>query len=178
MPPKQKTIRYATSMKVLGLPLLSIAYGPDTSKGEAKGWARGIIAMGDIATGVVALGGLAGGGIAVGGISLGAISIGGVGLGGLVIGGVAVGLISLGGVAVGQYAKGGSAVGQYVISPKHCDPDAAKVFSMLYLQGTKPAAKDEAKPAEPDKKQDTKPVDQSNTESDKTPVDADPDPKN
>ncbi|WP_157605434.1 hypothetical protein [Schlesneria paludicola] len=161
MPRKPKTIRYATSMKLLGLPLLAIACGPDASKGEAKGWARGIIAIGDMATGLIAIGGLAGGGIAVGGVSLGAISIGGVALGGMVLGGVAVGLLAMGGVAVGHYAKGGSVVGTYVVGPKRCDPEAARVFNMLYLGSSKPAAKEDAKPEHQEKDEDIKSTDKA-----------------
>ena len=133
-------------MKVMGYPLLAIACGPDTSKDELKGWARGVIAIGDIATGLIAFGGLAGGGISVGGISLGAISIGGVSLGGMVLGGVAVGYLAIGGVAVGHYAKGGAAVGTYVSSPKRHDPEAVRLFNSLIPGSSGPDAKTETKP--------------------------------
>ncbi|WLD12011.1 hypothetical protein [Planctellipticum variicoloris] len=124
----KKCVRYQSSFKILGWPLLAVACGPDPATGETRGWARGIIAFGDIATGVIAIGGLAGGGIAVGGLACGLATVGGVALGGLVLAGVAIGGVSFGGVAVGHYAKGGVGVGTYVVSPKRQDPEALRVF--------------------------------------------------
>lgn len=124
----KKCVRYTSSMKILGWPLLAIACGPDPATGEARGWAKGIVAFGDIATGLVAVGGLAGGGIAVGGLACGLATVGGVALGGLVLAGVAIGGVSFGGVAVGHYAKGGVGVGTYVVSPKRQDPEALRIF--------------------------------------------------
>ena len=43
------------------LPFYDIALGPDLSRGELRGHARGVIAVGDIATGVLAVGGWPGG---------------------------------------------------------------------------------------------------------------------
>ncbi len=143
---QKKTVRFATSAKLLGLPLLVIACGPDASKGETRGWARGIIAIGDVATGLIAIGGLAGGGIAVGGLSLGALGVGGVSLGGIILGGVAIGYLALGGVAIGNYAKGGAAVGTYVVSSERRDPEAVRVFNSLIPGGSQPAKDDAAKP--------------------------------
>jgi hypothetical protein len=139
---QKKTIRYATSAKLLGLPLLVIACGPDASKGETRGWARGIIAIGDVATGLIAIGGLAGGGIAVGGLSLGALGVGGVSLGGIILGGVAIGYLAFGGVAIGHYAKGGAAVGTYVINSERSDPESVRVFNSL-IPGISQPLKDE-----------------------------------
>lgn len=124
----KKCVRYTSSFKLLGCPLLAIACGPDPERGEKRGWARGIIAIGDVATGVIAIGGLAGGGVAVGGLSCGLATIGGVALGGAVLAGVAIGGLSFGGVAIGHYAKGGVAVGTHVVSPKRQDPEALRIF--------------------------------------------------
>jgi hypothetical protein len=90
-----------------------IACGPDNSTSEERGFARGIIAIGDIAVGMIAIGGIATGVVSIGGLSLGLVSIGGVAAGGLVLGGVSLGLVAFGGVAVGLAAGGGVAIGYY-----------------------------------------------------------------
>jgi hypothetical protein len=75
-------IRRRSKTMVGGWPLWEIAVGPDLERGQMRGHAKAIIAIGDMATGVVAIGGLAGGVIAFGGLSLGL---------GLAIGGLAIG---------------------------------------------------------------------------------------
>ena len=57
-------------------PLISIAVGADWSRAERNGHARGIIAIGDIATGVIAIGGIARGLFSLGGIAIGIIALG------------------------------------------------------------------------------------------------------
>ncbi|MFO1371381.1 MAG: hypothetical protein U1F42_02970 [Candidatus Competibacteraceae bacterium] len=123
-----------------GLPLYDIAVGPDPEKGETRGHAKGIIAIGDIATGVLALGGVARGVIAVGGLaaglllsigglSIGLLAVGGLAIGGIALGGGAIGGIAIGGGAFGYYAVGGGAAGVHVISGLQQDPDAIQFFS-------------------------------------------------
>lgn len=51
-------------------PLLSVAIGPDAARRELNGRARGIVAIGDIATGVIAIGGIARGLVAIGNLVL------------------------------------------------------------------------------------------------------------
>jgi hypothetical protein len=132
-------IRMRSSFCVAGLPLYDIAIGPDFEKGEMRGKARGIIAIGDIAMGVFAFGGLAVGAISVGGCSLGLLcgigglsvgllAIGGVAIGAVAVGGVAVGFVAVGGCALGYYACGGVAFGKFVISGMHQDPEAIRFF--------------------------------------------------
>lgn len=141
--------RYTSPTVVFGLPLLSIALGP--SGDELRGRAKGIIAIGDIATGWLALGGIARGIIALGGMSIGIVSFGGMSLGlfafggwaagGVATGGGAVGIIAngggaagfiaRGGGAIGYYASGGGVNGKYVISPNRRDTEAVKVFQFL-----------------------------------------------
>ena len=75
-------IRKRSNRCYWGLPLYDIAMGPDPGKGEMRGHAKGIIAIGDIATGVLALGGVARGVIAFGGVAAGLL----LGIGGLSIG--------------------------------------------------------------------------------------------
>lgn len=142
---KKKSIRYESSIKILGWPLVSIATGPDRTKGEKRGWARGIIAIGDLATGVIAVGGLAAGGVSVGGVSVGAVSVGGVSLGGLILAGVAIGYATFGGVAIGHYAKGGAAVGAHVVSPHHRDPEAVRFFNSFIPGANAAEVPDQAK---------------------------------
>ena len=103
---------YRSKHSLFGLPLVHIHCGPGIH------WARGIIAIGDIATGFVALGGIAAGLVSLGALSLGLllalgalsagmISIGGLALGLTAWGGFAFGLLSVGGISCGVYAAGG-----------------------------------------------------------------------
>lgn len=128
-----QNVRYTSKARILGWPLVAMSQGPDLATNEVRGHARGIIAIGDIATGFIAIGGMARGVIAVGGIAVGLVTVAGVGLGGFVIAGVALAQTAFGGVAVGQYAKGGVAVGAHVISAKHVDGTAAEWFERLGL---------------------------------------------
>jgi hypothetical protein len=99
------SVRVQSSHRLFGIPLYDIAIGPDPARGEAKGRAKGIIAVGDVASGLVAVGGVAVGGIALGGVSAGIVSVGGCCLGLLARGGVAVGAAAWGGLAVGLWGK-------------------------------------------------------------------------
>ena len=96
---------YRSKRTLLGLPLVHI------NVGQGNRWARGIVAIGNLATGLVSLGGISVGLVALGGLSLGLLSLGAVVFGLLCWGGVALGLLSVGGVAIGQYAFGGVALG-------------------------------------------------------------------
>lgn len=115
--------RYRSKATLFGLPLIDVALGPH--EGEPRGRAKGIIAVGDIATGVLALGGIARGVVSVGGMAVGLFSAGGlaVGLvsatggsavGALAVGGMAIGGLATGGGAAGVYAQGGAAFGLHV----------------------------------------------------------------
>jgi hypothetical protein len=105
---ERNSIRIRSRQQVFGLPLYDIAFGPDLEKGELRGHAKGIFAMGDTATGAIALGGVASGGIAIGGLAFGVLSIGGVALGLLgALGGVALGGLAMGGVAIALKSMGG-----------------------------------------------------------------------
>lgn len=92
-----KPYEYISKMKIGKLPLVHVHTGGYVNTSKAKG----IIAIGDIATGVIAIGGVSFGLISAGGVSFGVISIGGVSFGGISIGGVTFGLIALGGAAYG-----------------------------------------------------------------------------
>lgn len=139
-------VRYRSAAAIGDVPLVSIALGPDPEKGEWRGHARGVVAIGDTATGVVAIGGLAIGGVAIGGLSVGLASLGGLALGvflavgggavgGTPIGGAAVGRVAIGGGAVGEYACGGGAAGAHVVSATRRDPEAEAFFREHGLAG-------------------------------------------
>ena len=122
-------IRKRSNRLYWGLPLYDIAMGPDPEKGEMRGHAKGIVAIGDSATGVLALGGLARGGVAMGGLAAGLLlGIGGLSTGLLAFGGLAIGGIAIGGGAIGYYAVGGGAFGEHVISGMAQDPEAVRLF--------------------------------------------------
>ncbi|MCA9060659.1 MAG: hypothetical protein KDA85_19240 [Planctomycetaceae bacterium] len=136
-------VRRRSATTILGLPLVDIATGPDPSRGEVRGHAKGIIAIGDKATGVLAIGGVACGLISIGGVAIGGLTLGGVslgilfGLGGvatgaLAIGGAAIGYVAIGGAAIGVYAAGGGAVGQHVINGMQQDPEAVSFFTQWF----------------------------------------------
>ncbi|MDR1270084.1 MAG: hypothetical protein LBK82_11225 [Planctomycetaceae bacterium] len=109
-------IRYNSETKFWGMPFISIAMGPDTEKNEVRGHAKGIIAIGDIATGGLAIGGIARGVVATGGVSVGIIALGGLSIGIVALGGLAMGLIALGGLAIALcMALGGGAIAPIAI---------------------------------------------------------------
>ena len=114
--------RYRSKATLFGLPVIDVAVGP--KDGELRGHAKGIIAIGDIATGGIALGGIARGVVAVGGFAVGLFALGGAGVGllcgcggfgvgGLASGGGSVGICASGGFAAGVVAQGGAALGLY-----------------------------------------------------------------
>ncbi len=122
--------------------------GPDWERGEMRGHARGIFALGDMATGWFAFGGLARGFFAFGGLAIGlfafggaaigiVLAIGGAAIGGLAIGGGAVGGVAIGGGACGYYAFGGGAVGVHTVSPLRQDPAALDFFRQHFPWLTK-----------------------------------------
>ena len=143
-------IRKRADWGIGDIPFYDIAIGADPERGEIRGHARGVIAIGDIATGVVALGGLARGVVAFGGLaaglfSLGGLSvgllsaIGGLAIGGLALGGAAIGGVAVGGGAAGHYACGGGAVGTHVVSSVRHDPEAVRFFREHAFAGLCPA---------------------------------------
>lgn len=134
-----RAIRKRSDYEYLGMPLWSVAVGPDLAKGENRGHAKGVIAIGDMATGIFALGGLARGFIAVGGLAMGVFAVGGLAFGGLASGGLAIGIMAIGGGAIGwtaiggaaagYYAAGGAAWGTFVVSAMERSPEAVAFFT-------------------------------------------------
>jgi hypothetical protein len=136
---RMRGIRRRASWTIGSLPAWDIAVGPDPARGEMRGHARGVIAIGDIATGVIALGGLARGAIAFGGLAVGLVSFGGfsagaifatggLAIGAIAAGGAALGGIAFGGAAAGVYACGGAAAGAHVASASRRDAEAVLFF--------------------------------------------------
>ena len=115
--------RYRSKASMFGLPVANVAFGPHQD--GPRGHARGIIAIGDIATGWLAIGGVARGIVAVGGLAIGVFALGGGAVGllaatgggavalGAATGGLAVGSIAVGGGAAGIAAQGGAAFGRF-----------------------------------------------------------------
>jgi len=105
---------YRTKREIKGVPIFHINVGLGFYK------AKGIIAIGNIATGVVAIGVIAKGIIAIGTLAIGIFALGafaigliafaGIALGGVAVGGIAIGYLAIGGLALGIYAIGGCAV--------------------------------------------------------------------
>jgi hypothetical protein len=137
-------IRRRATWSIANLPLYDIALGSDPGRRQLRGRARGIIAIGDIASGVLAIGGYARGIIAIGGLATGIVSFGGlsVGLvsafgglaiGGLALGGAAVGGVAVGGSSAGYYACGAAAAGVHVVSATERSPAAGAFFRQLGL---------------------------------------------
>lgn len=139
-------IRKRATWGIGDIPFYDISLGPDFERGELRGHAKGLIAIGDLASGFLALGGFARGAVAVGGMAMGLVSFGGMSLGvllavgGLAVGGLAMGGGALGGVAVGggaagYYACGGGAMGVHRIDATHRDPEAEAFFTEYGLMG-------------------------------------------
>jgi hypothetical protein len=109
---RSKDVRIESRKKIFGLPIVSIAIGPNPERAENRGLARGFIAIGDISVGVFSFGGLAFGVFSFGGASVGLASVGGLAVGIISLGGAAIGLLAaVGGVAIGFNAVGSLAIG-------------------------------------------------------------------
>lgn len=137
-------IRRKASVTIGRMPLYEISLGSDPGRRQLRGHARGIIAIGDVASGVLAIGGYARGVVAIGGLAAGIVSFGGlsVGLlsafgglaiGGFALGGAAVGGVAVGGSAAGYYACGAASAGMYAVSATVSEPEAVTLFQQLGL---------------------------------------------
>ena len=101
---------YRSRCTLWGLPLVHINLSQ-----RGLTWARGIIAIGNVATGLVAVGCFAAGLLSVGAICLGLLVIAGIALGVVSIGCISIGMLAFGGVALGYLAVGGSCFGIYAV---------------------------------------------------------------
>lgn len=107
--PRAFHYEYKSKRTLFGLPLVHINVGVGIRK------ARGIIAVGTLASGIVALGALSCGVISLGALSLGLISLGAAAVGIFAVGGFAAGAAAIGGISVGLLAVGGVALGKYAL---------------------------------------------------------------
>ena len=149
---------YRSRRTLFGLPLVHIHLGYGFCR------ARGIVAIGNIATGVISLGCVSTGAVSIGGVTLGALALGGLAAGLFAFGGLALGVllavgggalslgVSLGGAAVSRFvAQGGLAVGQYAAgdaafgsvlaigNSSHSNDGLALTFTQLDELGLSPA---------------------------------------
>jgi len=101
---------YKSKRIMLGLPLVHINIGFGLRK------AKGVLAIGNIATGILAIGLIAKGLLAIGLLSIGLIGIGILSLALLLaIGTISVGIFSLGAVALGIFTLGAVSIGIYSV---------------------------------------------------------------
>lgn len=104
-------VRIESQIKFGSFPLVSIAFGKDLEAGEESGHAKGVFAIGDVATGVFAYGGTARGVFAFGAKAYGVLSIGAFSVGLIACGALAIGPLSLGGLSIGGVAMGLISIG-------------------------------------------------------------------
>ncbi len=100
---------YTSRRTLWGLPLVHVNLG----RGFRR--AKGIIAVGNLATGVLAVGAVALGPFAVGCVSVGLLALGAACLGLVAAGAVAVGVLALGALSLGVLALGAVAKGVYAV---------------------------------------------------------------
>jgi transcriptional regulator with XRE-family HTH domain len=106
---RESGYEFVSGRTLWGVPLIHVNVGRGLRR------ARGIIAIGNIATGVIAIGGLSLGLISLGGLGLGLLTLAGAAVGGLSFGSLSLGLVACGGVASGYLAIGGVAMGSYAV---------------------------------------------------------------
>lgn len=100
---KKAKFEYKSKTTVFGVPLVHVKLGR----------AKGIFAVGIMATGLVSLGALSIGLLSLGLLSLGLIALGTFSLGGLSFGAISAGIMAFGGVALGVFTVGGVSIGMY-----------------------------------------------------------------
>jgi hypothetical protein len=109
---RRRAMEYRSEQVWGDLPVVHVSVGGRQADGRYRlGRARGIIALGDVATGLVAVGGVAIGLFSVGGVAIGLVALGGLAVGFVAVGGVAVGLLAVGAVAMGLTAVGAVTAG-------------------------------------------------------------------
>lgn len=126
---------YRSRRTLFGLPLVHINL---CDRGLCR--AKGVIAIGNVATGLIAIGGFSAGLLTLGGFSAGLLALGGLAAGGISLGGLSVGLLAaLGGAAVGQYAAGGTAFGSTLAIGRDAYSSAAGLaLTLEQLHGYSP----------------------------------------
>ena len=100
---------YTSRRTLWGLPLVHVNLG----RGFRR--AKGILAIGNVATGVLAVGGVALGPFSVGCVSIGLLALGAACLGLIAAGAAAVGVLALGALSMGVLALGAVAKGMFAV---------------------------------------------------------------
>lgn len=100
---------YKSKKTIKGIPFVHINFGLGVYR------AKGLIAIGNIATGLLSFGLVSIGILAFGVLSVALIALGAFAVGLLSFGSIALGLIAVGGLAIGGFSVGGCALGVYAI---------------------------------------------------------------
>jgi hypothetical protein len=109
---RRRAMEYRSEQVWGSLPMVHVSVGGRQADGRYRlGRARGVIAVGDVATGLVAIGGVAIGLVSLGGVAVGLVALGAVAIGLVAVGAVAIGLFAAGAVAIGLTAMGAVAAG-------------------------------------------------------------------
>lgn len=95
--PQRYCYEYKSKASLFGLPLVHINVGSGVRR------AKGIIAVGTVATGLVSLGAVSLGLLAFGALTAGLLAIGAFAFGGLTVGGFSVGVVAIGDAVSGKY---------------------------------------------------------------------------
>jgi GLTT repeat (6 copies) len=112
MAARRRAMEYRSEQMGGDLPVVHVSVGGRQADGRYRlGRARGVIALGDVATGLVAVGGVAIGLFSVGGVVVGLVALGAVAIGLVTVGAVAIGLFAAGAVAMGLTAVGAVTAG-------------------------------------------------------------------
>jgi hypothetical protein len=115
MAARRRVMEYRSQHVWGDLPVVHVSVGGRQADGRYRlGRARGVIALGDVATGLVAVGGVAIGLFSVGGVAVGLVALGAVVIGLVAVGAVAIGLVAAGAVAIGLTAVGAVTFGLLV----------------------------------------------------------------
>jgi hypothetical protein len=115
---RRRAMEYRSEQVWGSLPVVHVSVGGRQTDGRYRlGRARGVVAVGDVATGLVAVGGVAIGLFSVGGVALGLAALGAVAVALTAVGAVAVGLFAAGAVAIGLTAMGAVTAG-LAVSPR------------------------------------------------------------
>ncbi len=109
---RRRAMEYRSEQMWGSLPVVHVSVGGRQVDGRYRlGRARGVLAVGDVATGLVAIGGVAIGLVSVGGVAVGLVALGAVAIGLVAVGAVAIGLFVAGAVAIGLTAMGAVTIG-------------------------------------------------------------------
>lgn len=105
--PQRPHYEYKSKKTLKGIPLVHVNFGLGLYR------AKGIIAIGNIASGIFALGFLSAGIISIGLFAAGLIAIGNITAGFISMGSLAVGCISFGAISIGIFCAGALNIGQF-----------------------------------------------------------------